>query len=344
MFPPRTFPLIFPRATIMPGKSPNDLGPPHPGDTATPPPRSSPRPFLLESVFLGPQGVRAAWRAAFYIALFLVLISGAATAAGLLHGAAFGAGATITPRVLATQEGLAALCAIAAAAILARLERRRFAEYGMPLAQALGKNFWMGAAWGIAAVSALMLMIRMLGGYSFGFVDLSRADIARYALEWAAAFFLVGIYEEFFFRGYLQFTLSSGMHFWPAAVLLSLGFGAVHLRNPGEGPVGALSVFVIGMFLCFTLRRTGTLWFAIGFHAAYDFGETYVYSVPDSGIVMPGHLLASSFHGPAWLTGGTVGPEGSIFDFVVIAIAFVIFNRVYRQRKADPSVAKATSG
>jgi len=86
------------------------------------------------------------------------------------------------------------------------------------------------------------------------------------------------------------------------------------------------------------LRRTGTLWFAIGFHAAYDFGETYVYSVPDSGFVMPGHLLASSFHGPAWLTGGTVGPEGSVFDFVIMAIVFVVFDRVYRVQKADPSL------
>lgn len=296
------------------------------------PPLPESKPFLLETIFLGPQGVRAGWRAALYIALFLLLISSSATAAGLLHIAAFGLGATITPRVLATQEGLAALCAIAAAAILARLERRRFREYGMPLTQALGKNFWVGAIWGIAAVSALMLAIRMFGGYSFGSVDLSRADIARYGLEWSAAFFLVGVYEEFFFRGYLQFTLTSGMAFWPAALLLSGAFGAVHLRNPGEGPVGALSVFVIGMFLCFTLRRTGTLWFAIGFHSAYDFGETFVYSVPDSGIVMPGHLLASSFHGPAWLTGGTVGPEGSVFDFVLIAIAFVIFDRVYRTR------------
>ncbi len=220
-------------------------------------------------------------------------------AARLLHLSAFGPTATITPRVLFTQEGLAALCAIVAALILGALERRRFGDYGMPLAQALGKNFWLGAIWGIAAVSALMLCIRLLGGYSFGAVDLPPADLVRYALEWAAAFFLVGMYEEFFFRGYLQFTLTSGMRFWPAALLLSLRFGAVHLRNPGEGPVGALSVFVTGMFLCFTLRRTGTLWFAIGFHAAFDFGETYVYSVPDSGIVMPGHLLASSFHGPA---------------------------------------------
>ena len=309
------------------------------GEGAPPPkpPSDSPA-FLLESVFLGPHGVRAGWRAAFYVALFFLLLSFGAMLGARLHIAALAAGGAITPGVLATQEGLAALCAIAAALILGRLERRRFGEYGMPLTQAFGKNFWVGALWGIAAMSAIMLVIRMLGGYSFGKVDLSRVDVARYAIEWAAAFFLVGIYEEFFFRGYLQFTLSSGIGFWPAAVLLSLAFGAVHLHNPGEGRVGALSVFLTGMFLCFTLRRTGTLWFAIGFHAAFDFGETYLYSVPDSGIVMPGHLLASSFHGPAWLTGGTVGPEGSAFDFVLFAILFVLFDRVYRMRKADSSL------
>ena len=311
----------------------NSSEPPRSDDAApqVAPPQS--RRFLLESIFLGPNGVRAGWRAALFVALFLFFVSLGGLTLRLLHISVLLQLGPITPYVLGGQEGLAALCAIAAALIMGRLEGRRFGDYGMRATQAFGKNFWLGTVWGISAITALMLVIRALGGYSFGMVDLSPSAVVRYGLEWAAAFFLVGIYEEFFFRGYLQFTLSSGMGFWPAALLLSLAFGAVHLRNPGEGPVGALSVLVIGMFLCFTLSRTGTLWFAIGFHAAYDFGETYVYSVPDSGFVMPGHLLASSFHGPAWLTGGTVGPEGSVFDFVIMAIAFVVFDRVYRSRQ-----------
>jgi len=310
----------------------NSSEPPRSDDAApqVAPPQS--RRFLLESIFLGPNGVRAGWRAALFVALFLFFVSLGGLTLRLLHISVLLQLGPITPYVLGAQEGLAALCAIAAALIMGRLEGRRFGDYGMRATQAFGKNFWLGTVWGISAITALMLVIRALGGYSFGMVDLSPSAVVRYGLEWAAAFFLVGIYEEFFFRGYLQFTLSSGMGFWPAALLLSLAFGAVHLRNPGEGPVGALSVLVIGMFLCFTLRRTGTLWFAIGMHAAYDFGETYLYSVPDSGIVMPGHLLASSFHGPAWLTGGTIGPEGSILDFVIMAIVFVVFDRVYRIR------------
>jgi hypothetical protein len=62
---------------------------------------------------------------------------------------------------------------------------------------------------------------------------------------------------------------------------------------------------------------------------AWDWGESYLYSVPDSGAVLPGHLLSSRFHGPEWLTGGSVGPEGSYFVFAVIGALWVLFDRVY---------------
>jgi membrane protease YdiL (CAAX protease family) len=65
-------------------------------------------------------------------------------------------------------------------------------------------------------------------------------------------------------------------------VLLSVSFGAVHLRNSGEGWVGVAGVVVVGLFWCFTLKRTGSLWFALGMHATFDFGETFLFSVPDS--------------------------------------------------------------
>jgi hypothetical protein len=88
-------------------------------------------------------------------------------------------------------------------------------------------------------------------------------------------------------------------------------------------------VVAIGFFFCLTLRRTGDLWWAVGFHMSWDWGESYLYSVPDSGTMLPGHLLNSSFHGPAWLTGGSVGPEGSYLVFVVLAALWVLFDRVY---------------
>ncbi|MGA9508009.1 MAG: CPBP family intramembrane glutamic endopeptidase, partial [Candidatus Sulfotelmatobacter sp.] len=119
------------------------------------------------------------------------------------------------------------------------------------------------------------------------------------------------------------------MGFWPAAVLLSCMFGLIHMRNGGEQWPGLLAAAAIGFFFCLTLRRTGNLWFAVGFHAAWDWGETFFYSVPDSGTIFPGHLLKSSFHGPAWLTGGGVGPEGSVLCFLVIAVTWAAFAKAY---------------
>ncbi len=216
---------------------------------------------------------------------------------------------------------------------MALIEQRRFGEYGMPWTPALPRRFLEGVFWGIAEITAVILFIAALGGYSFGSRALLGNEVLQYAVFWAVFFVIVGVSEEFLFRGYLQFTVASGIGFWPAAFGLSAIFGAVHLRNSGEGPVGALGVFLIGLFYCLTLRRTGNLWFAIGSHAAFDFGETYLYSVPNSGLVLQGHLSNASLHGARWLTGGSIGPEGSVFSFAVLAAMFALFARLFPLQK-----------
>ncbi len=287
------------------------------------------QPTLAETIFLGPNGIRAGWRAALYVALFVLIEFGLQSLISLDPYAGI-ADLLRTPETLLVREIVLIAGVLGASQIMALLERREIGAYGIPLRGAFRARFWQGALWGIVQLSAIMLLIAAWHGYSFGGLAIGGRMAVDYALRWAAVFLAVGFAEEFLFRGYLLFTLTEGIGFWPAALLLSLIFGAVHLRNPGEGVVGALSVFAIGMFLCLTLRRTGDLWLAIGWHAAFDFGETYLYSVPNSGLVMPGHLFAASLHGARWLTGGTVGPEGSAFSFAVLAVAFMAFGRVYR--------------
>jgi membrane protease YdiL (CAAX protease family) len=233
-------------------------------------------------------------------------------------------------------EFLGVVAAIIPAVVMARIEKRPFGDYGLPAKGAFGKLFWIGALWGIVALSALMLTLRGLHGFYFGPLALHGMRILKFALFWSVVFLLVGFFEEFLMRGYTQFTLASGMGFWPAAVVLSILFGALHLGNPGEAWVGAAAAGLIGLFFCLTLRRTGNLWFAVGFHMSFDWGETFLYSVPNSGTQPAGHLFNSSFQGPRWLTGGTVGPEGSVFVFVLIALLWVAFDRMYREVKYTP--------
>jgi len=291
---------------------------------------------VLIKVFIGPNGLRAGWRLLLFILMAAIF--------GLLLGSMVrGAVRGVTPKSLILGEGIGLLSVVLAGAVMARIERRSFADYALPLRGALGIRFWFGALWGFAGLSGLLLAMRVRHGFSFGTVALAGTRLAGYAALWAIAFLLVGLLEEFLMRGYALYTLTTGMGFWPSAVLLSVVFGAGHLRNPGESWAGGLSAALIGLFFCFTVRRTGDLWFAIGVHAMWDYSQSFLYSVPDSGAMVEGHLLNSSFHGPAWLTGGSVGPEGSALVFVVIGVMFVIFNRLYPKARFPSLVRNSLS-
>ena len=281
-----------------------------------------------DPLFIGPEGLRSGWRLLLYLgmrkALYVLLGIG-------VYYIAQSAILDLWTDLVAEIVFLAA--AVIPAFIMARLEHRRFDVYGFPRRQAFGKLFWLGSAWGLAAITLLMLAMHGVGVFDFGKLALHGPRILEFAAFWGLFYLIVGFAEEFYLRGYTQFTLTQTIGFWPAAVVLSIAFGAIHYRNPGETVPGLVAAACIGLFFCLTLRRTGSLWFAVGFHAAWDWGESYLYSVPDSGTVSPGHLLRSSLHGPAWLTGGSVGPEGSIFLFVTIIVLWVAFDRVYREAK-----------
>ena len=285
-----------------------------------------------KAIFWNEHEFRAGWRLSIFLLLLVVFMLSGTFLISALHLPEISKSG-FTAVSMGLQEFTGIVATFLAAGIMSMLEDRRFGMFGLPLAEAFQGKFLQGAAWGIAMISAIIFLIRAFGGFSFGELALRGSKLWGYAALWGFVFILVGIFEEFLFRGYAQFTLATGIGFWPAALLLSAGFGAVHLHNAGEDKVGALSVFVIGMFFCLTLWRTGNLWFAVGLHAAFDWGETFLYSVPDSGLVAPGHLLNSSLHGPAWLTGGMVGPEGSVMSFVVVAVTAVIFVIVFRERK-----------
>lgn len=219
------------------------------------------------------------------------------------------------------------------ALILARLERRPFDDYGLSLRLAFKHSFWLGGLWGFISLSCLLLLMRAAGVVSSSGLAVHGLRALKFAAFYGVMFLAVALFEEFSVRGYPLFTLTQGMGFWPAAVFMSVLFGAIHLGNSGESWIGVLGAASIGFFFCLTLRRTGNLWFAVGFHAAWDWAETYFYAVPDSGQMFPGHLLQTSFHGPTLLSGGTVGPEGSILLFLVLAGTWIAFDRLYPQTK-----------
>jgi hypothetical protein len=169
-------------------------------------------------------------------------------------------------------------------------------------------------------LSLILLILWGSGHFRIDSAELTGGAFLRWALGWGATFLAVSLHEEFAFRGYWLFTMSRRLRFWPAALFLSAVFGGAHLLNHGETVFGILHVVGTGLLFCLMIRRTGTLWFAIGYHAAWDWAETFFYGTPDSGLLGVGRFLNSSVHGPDWLTGGSAGPEGSIFSIVILLV------------------------
>ena len=266
---------------------------------------------ILKSAFLSPEGLHAGWRLLLFMGLactVLLLLGRLSRLLGLRIG-----GGLFEPVAAIEGESVLFFSVFAAAAVMAKLERRSLAQYALPLKGAFGRV--------------------VLGGH----------DLIRYAGLWAMAFLAVAFFEEFAVRGYALFTMTTGIGFWPSAILLSGLFGAVHLENSGESWVGGLSAGLIGLFFCLTLRRTGSLWFAVGFHAAWDYAESFIYSVPDSGIMASGHLMDSSFGGPRWLTGGHIGPEGSVFVFPLLGLLSIAFARLNKEARFPGPAAPASN-
>jgi len=144
-------------------------------------------------------------------------------------------------------------------------------------------------------------------------------------LTLAVPLYIAAFMEEIVMRGYVQRTVYAAWGHIPAVLLSALPFALLHAGNPNLSLLGLLNIALIGVFFALTVIRTGTLWFAAGFHVAWNLTLGTVLTVPVSGIEMPG-LFRTSLHGPTWLTGGAFGIEASaaataLFALLIAAVA-----------------------
>lgn len=184
-----------------------------------------------------------------------------------------------------------------------------------------------GISWGCVCAAGVVGVIGLCGGYQFHEAVPSISAAVGHLLAYAVTFLIVGLTEELIFRGYLYAQLTHAFGFQKTAFATSLLFGLVHMPS-GTPLVGAVGAGVAGYVFCFMVRHTGSLFFPVGFHAAWDWTQTAFFGVNDSGHGAHAALLQTESHGPYWLTGGSNGPEASAVCFIMYG-ALILF---YHQR------------
>lgn len=303
-----------------------------------------PQPSVLRKIFIGKDGLRAGWS----LLIFAAILAAIAFCTNFIGHRLYPAApktaqavsdAMATPRFLFIGESIQFLLVLLVTWIMSRIERRPNSVYGFGDSHKLA-HFLAGLAWGVTCLSLLILTLWKTGLLVVDSRLLFGRSILRYGAVWFIGFLMVGMFEEYLTRGYIQYTLTRGLAgiyqwafktrhgaalgFWTSAVIFSTLFGLGHGKNPGESPIGLLSAGLAGLVFCFSLWRTGSLWWAIGFHASWDWAQSFLYGVADSGLMIQHHLLATHPVGKPILSGGTTGPEGSIFIVAILALVSLI--------------------
>ena len=304
-------------------------------------------------MLLGNEGLRTGWRVLIFLILVNVLFVGLrlllnhalmALAPGFFASLKSGGKALLTPAFAMLNDGFLLLVYLLVLAGMARLERRRFTSFGLN-----GSRAWRhglsGLFWGFVMLSALIGLLYVSGHLVFGRMPPLSLALLGSGVLWAIASLLIAFTEENLFRGYLLFTLERGIGFWPAALLLAALFGMAHGTNAGETPIGLFSVGFYALVIALSIAYTRSLWWAIGFHTAWDWAESYFYGTADSGFASRGRLFIALPKGNVYLSGGRTGPEGSVLVFVVLAATAAVIAWTLRcDRRAGPDLAAAAQG
>jgi membrane protease YdiL (CAAX protease family) len=230
----------------------------------------------------------------------------------------------LSPGAVAFSEAASLAAALLLTWMFARYEHRRVDSYGLPVCEAFGALYWEGIGIGVVNAGAVALGMIALGGITIHGLSLHGAGILWGALAWLGACTLVGVAEEMLFRGYLLQTLWKSLGFWPAAVLISAWFAADHyFFKEGENVWDVITLVSLGLWACYSVLRTGTLWLAVGYHVSFDYMQLFVIGTKNGSVEPVNHLLNASFQGPAWVTGGVLGTEASFLMYPSIALLFL---------------------
>ncbi len=193
----------------------------------------------IHKVFYGPYGLRAGW----HLLIFFAVFAAVAAASGPLEALVTRKiGSTFTAPGVIARESIFFADILLVTLIMGAFERRSFGDYGLPGRQMFRKDFWAGALWGFVMLSVIIALMAAARAYSTGGLALSGIAILKFGSSWAIGFLIVGFAEEFAFRGYLQFTLTNGLGFWPAAAVTCVLFALAHRANSGETWVGLVNL------------------------------------------------------------------------------------------------------
>jgi membrane protease YdiL (CAAX protease family) len=211
------------------------------------------------------------------------------------------------------------------------VERRPLATIG--LAGSRGpRTFLLGLAVGAATIFTVVAAGWIAGawhvsGYAPALASPSALGSIALLL---AAFAVQSSVEELLFRGWLLSVLARKFNLPVAVALSSAVFAFLHF-SPGQPWLVTLNLLLFSAFACCWALRAGNIWGVMGWHAGWNWLLATGFELPVTGLDahLPALVVRLIPAGSDYLTGGSQGPEGSLFCtiFFVAGIAVMMRRR-----------------
>jgi len=201
----------------------------------------------------------------------------------------------------------------------------------------MGRELGIGLLIGAGLYTACELFLMALGIYRIEGLNPLSFMIPAIAMALSS-----GIYEELLIRGVLFRSVEQWLGGWAALVVSSLVFGLTHLINPQGTLEGALFIAVeAGILLAAAYMLTRRLWLSMGFHVAWNYTQSAIFSSIVSGNEPSQGLIRSTIKGPDFLTGGDFGVESSVLALLLCtATGIAMLVMAQRRGKIVPPIWK----
>jgi membrane protease YdiL (CAAX protease family) len=205
----------------------------------------------------------------------------------------------------------------------------------------LNKQTWTGMAlphlqigllfFGCVCGAAVILTVSWIE-YLMGWLHITRISTdPHWSLPRVAVILLLlipalgtGLSEELAFRGYIFQTLGERAPVWVAALVMGIMFALVHFSVADFG-VSFIVSTVLGSVMFLAMRfATGSLWFPIGFHAMWDWTQTYLVGLSFTGSKNDPALIQISQSGPPTWVGGTGTVEFGLLYTLAAGLTLVL--------------------
>jgi membrane protease YdiL (CAAX protease family) len=206
---------------------------------------------------------------------------------------------------------------------LAGLDRRAWKARGLALATILG-----------IAVIALPTGLLLLTGQAGITAVADQGRVSTFVLYWAAAalFAPAALAEELLFRGFAFDLAERKLGARSAVALTSVFFAMAHVANPDPSAISIVAVTAAGLFLGALRVVTGGIVAPFLAHFLVNFTQATVFHAPVSGVALPQDGRTLTPFGPAWLTGGTWGPEGGLAVVAAMLVATFLLMQYHNSR------------